>query len=304
MVITHNIPTYSISWLSSSYNKETAMGMIDNYYVPENIEELRDLCVSIWDKGEDFKIVGHTSNIYFQPNTNIHHLISTKKLNKWSIKRNRIICECGVNVKSLTKIMVDEGVEGFAGLIDLPGTIGGGIYGNSSVSNYSIAKLLMSVEILCEDGYVREFSGMEMGFQYRSSNLKRHEVSGIILRCTLKMKKGYKEKEKREATMIHEWRKKYQPGPLNNLGTTLLLGRYSFYGYIISTIAHLFKMNSSHSDKISLILKIENASGLAPYLFGFNRFMWKDAKAHNYFHKYIQIIKRLYRSPQLEIEIW
>jgi UDP-N-acetylmuramate dehydrogenase len=305
MTIKHDIKTYSISWLSSSYDKNSATGMIDNYYLPETMDELKTLCIELLNNNELFRVIGHTSNLYFLPETNIKHLISARKLNRWQIKGDLLICECGVNVKTLAKAMIEEGFEGFAGLIDLPGTVGGAIYGNASVGSFSISKLLESVEILNKYGQIEAFSHEDMKFQFRSSVLKRKEMRGTILSCTLRLKKGNKDKERKRADSIHNWRRENQPGPLNNLGTTALLGSRSAYGLLALSIAKLlyffhFPRNRKRND---FFLSIMGASHLHPYLFGYNRFMWKDSKAHEYFTDYVLFINKAYNNPKLEIEV-
>ena len=43
---------------------------------------------------------------------------------------------------------------------------------------------------------------------------------------------------------------------------------------------------------------------LSQYLFGLNRYMWMDPKAHESFGAYVEAINQLYVKPRLEIEVW
>lgn len=305
MEIIHNINTYRISWLANSYNPITATGIINNYYIPENLKELEDICISLFQQKEFFKIIGHTSNLYFNPGTNIKHLISTRKVNHWTIKDDFVNCETGVNVKRLVRNMIDNGFEGFAGLIDLPGTIGGALYGNASVSHYSISNLLESVSILTPQGCIETLSYEDMQFKYRSSAFKRKTNEGIILNCTLRLKKGIAEKEKEKAKMIHEWRTKNQPGPTNNLGTTIIINQKNttFRGKLLLFIAKVINWKKTSEFKKKILLKMTNNSILQPYLFGLNRYIWKDEKAHDLFSRYLKFIRTIYNDVKLEIEI-
>ena len=302
MEVRHNIKTYSISWLASSYDSTTATGIIENYYVPESLEELKSICLNLIQNKESYRIVGHTSNVYFLPNTNIRNLISTRKVNKWFIEGNILTCECGVNVKTLTRAMVENGMEGFAGMIDLPGTVGGAIYGNSDVSNYSISNLIESVTFLTEKGNLKTLTRNDLGFQFRSSALKRSEIKGTILKCKLLVKRGDRNRELNKAETIHEWRKRNQPGPLNNLGTTAILEKRTKLGLILSIVSKL--LNLRGKKKADFMLSCSGGSSLKSYTFGLNRYMWKDANAHLLFNKYVEVIMKLYKSPKLEIEIW
>lgn len=304
MIVKHNIKTYSISWLRSSYDKNTATGIILNYYIPEELDELVSLCKDLYKRNEPFRIVGHTSNVYFLPDSNIPNLISTLKLRKWEVQDEFLICECGVNVKELTKEMIGLGAEGFAGMIDLPGTIGGAIYGNSSVSHYSISNLLDTITLLNEDGQIISLTKGAMQYSVRSSAMKRQEIKGVILSCKLRLKFGNAEKEMAEASRIHLWRKENQPGPLNNLGTTVLSSRFTIKGWISSLTARILYLGKPVQLRRVFVMKLMGKSYLCPYLHGYNRFIWKDSKAHMLFSKYIEFIRDFYTTPMLEIEVW
>lgn len=302
MEVLHNIKTYSISWLISSYDSTTATGIIENYYIPSNLAELKSICIDLIRNKEPYKIVGHTSNVYFLPNTSIRNLISTRRVNKWLLKENILTCDCGVNVKTLTRAMIEKGVEGFAGMIDLPGTIGGAIYGNSSVSTYSISNLIESVTVLTETGDFITLTNKDLGFQFRSSVFKRSEIKGTILSCTLQVKKGDRNRELETAEIVHKWRKNNQPGPLNNLGTTAILEKRTFFGFLLSIITKVLKLKGG--EKAHFILACSGGSSLKSYTFGLNRYMWKNSRAHLLFPKYLNTIKRIYRDVKLEIEVW
>lgn len=199
--------------------------------------------------------------------------------------------------------MIEKGYKGFAGLIDLPGTIGGAIYGNASVGNYSISKMLVSIELLNEFGHIETLKYEDLAFCSRSSILKRHEKKGVILSCNLRLEKGEIEEERKIADIIHNWRLQNQPGPLNNLGTTALLSTRSIYGLFTFSIAKLLDLCHSSHKKDYLALKIMGVKHLSPYLFGYNRFIWKDIKAHDYFSDYLSFINKAYKNPKLEIEV-
>lgn len=102
-------------------------GMATNYYEPESVEELVELVRSFYYTGEKFDLVGITSNIYFKDSYNVDNLVSTKQINRYTEDDSVITAECGVNVARLSREMVAKGVKGFEGLIDLPGTVGGGV---------------------------------------------------------------------------------------------------------------------------------------------------------------------------------
>lgn len=206
--------------------------------------------------------------------------------------------------------MVKDGIEGYACMIDLPGTIGGAIYGHASVSRHSIVQQLIDVRILMNDGNIKTFTPEELNFSYRSSALKRGELEGVILSCRLKMHQGNKEEIAQEAKMVHEWRKKYQPGPTCNLGTTSLLNtaKSTWLGLFVRWGAYALSVFVPTEKRIGfktkLIMMFMGKPRIGKYLFGLNRYIWKDTASHECFDDYVKIINRMFVRPRLEIEVW
>lgn len=305
-----NIKSYSVTWLANTYDQSSSQGIIAYYYLPETMEEMTELCRDLYDRKEKFYVVGSTSNIYIRPNTNIEHLISVKLLHQFYVEDDFLYCECGASVKQIVRKMIKDGMKGYSCMIDLPGTVGGAIYGNASVSTDSIVQQLVDVKILLRDGSVRTFSPDELKFSFRSSSLKRKEWDGIILSCRLKRTKGDQQKIEDEAQMVHAWRKVNQPGAARNLGTTSLLSitNRTMLGMVLRCLVSfvgMFVPSKKRNDvKIKLIMTWLGKPGLAKYLFGLNRYMWLDSAAHLCFDDYIEVINQLYVKPRLEIEVW
>ena len=310
MKILHNIKSYSITWLSNTYDDEASNGVIENYYIPDTLEEFTTLCKEFYFKNEKFKIIGHTSNVYILPDTNIKNLISTRKLQRWNVEGGSLFCECGANIKRIARAMVAEGIKGFACLIDLPGTVGAAIYGNAGVSHDSVSGVLESVEILLQDGDICTWGYNDLGFAVRSSVLKRAEIEGVILSCRLRLEKGNKDEIINEAKFVHDWRVTNMPGASKNLGTTSLFADTSltFTGFLVKSIVSLICFFQKHKKneqlKLNVLLNLLQYKELKPYLFGLNRYIWNDSNAHKQFCKYLKLVKKMYKKPRLEIEVW
>ena len=211
MIVKYNIPVYKISWLNYAEG-----GFIGTYYEPENLEELVNLVKDLNCAEKFFDIVGHTSNIYFLPNYNTEILISTRRVNRFVIKENYIIADCGVSVRMLARQMVDEGVNGFEGLIDLPGTVAAAVYGNASCYECSINDLLLSFEVLRNTGEIETLYPADLNLSKRSSSFKRGEQKGVILTVKLKKECGNREMIQSKATSNHQLRLSTQPPAQNN----------------------------------------------------------------------------------------
>lgn len=308
MIIKSNIRIYDICWLNYVEG-----GKIGTFYEPETKEELIELCRSLYKKKTSFDLIGHTSNIYFMPDYSVDIMVSTRRLKNVQFKDDLIIADCGANVKALAHAMVDEGVKGFEGLIDLPGTVAASVYGNASCYKCSINDMLESIEFLKENGEIVTLRSEDLKFTKRSSALKRGEIKGVILSVTLRKEYGDKEHLKRMADENHRKRLLMQPGPKDNLGSIYAhTDGYSKKSFFVRLLVRLFIFiyNFIQNDKaivkkagIDAILIMYNAKELRPYVYNWNRYIWKDEQSHELFWKFHEIHQKLFNKSIFEIEI-
>lgn len=305
MIIKRNVPINSISWL-----KYCDSGIITIFYEPESKAELAELCIKMYREGHSFDIIGYTSNIYFTSGYNVENVVSTRKVKKIDYYKDYIDVDCGVSVKSLARQMVDNGVVGFEGLIDLPGTIGAAIYGNASCYNCSINNLLVSIEFLNDKGEIVELKPKDLKLEYRSSILKRGELHGVILSCRLRCQHSDYHGLKSLAEQYSHTRKKTQPGPANNLGSIFRFqGRPTIYYCIMRLFSILYSImfcgnkEMAKDKKKEMFFYLIGAKDLLPYVYNWNRFIWRDESSHRMFEKYLRIHQRLFTGNELEIEI-
>lgn len=308
MKVRNNIPVYKISWLRYADG-----GTIGTYYEPENREELLNLCKHLYKEGKEFEIVGHTSNIYFLPSYSVDILVSTRKVKETTEEDKYIIADCGVSVSTLAKKMVEQGIKGFEGLIDLPGTVAASVYGNASCYGCSINTLMTSCTLLQPNGEVLTIRPQDLRLQKRSSALKRKELKGVILTVTLKKEKGDAEQLATQAEQNHLKRKVTQPGPNDNLGSIYAVSDgWSLYSVIPRMITAIYGLLIGLTDKDKESLKLRKkafmfrllgAKDLLPYVFGWNRYIWKDARSHELFWKFHRLHQKMFKKSVFEIEI-
>lgn len=308
MITKKSIPISQVSWLAYSQS-----GTIDTFYEPESKEELLELCQELYKQRADFEVIGHTTNIYFLPTYNADIIVSTRRVKEVRIARDYVEADCGASVKALALKMVQEGVEGFEGLIDLPGTVAAAVYGNASCYGCSINDLLISFDVLRPDGSIVTLTKKDLALSKRSSSFKRGEQSGVILSVKLKRCFGNKEIIQAKAEQNHQKRKTTQPPAQNNLGSIyrssssmtilgyLLKGVVGVYGFFVQSLG-------VHGDELArkkkyLTLSLIGARDLIPYVYSWNRFIWKDDNAHHLFWKFHRKHQLLFKNSDFEIEI-
>ena len=308
MIVRNNIHIYDICWLNHAEG-----GMIGIFYEPETKEELAEVCCSLYKDGKSFDIIGHTSNIYFLPSYNVDIMVSTRKVKKIEYTDDRIIADCGVSVNVLARKMIKAGVKGFEGLTDLPGTVAAAVYGNASCYRCSVNDMLISIELLKDNGEIVTLKSEELKLTKRSSALKRGEIKGVILSVMLHKEYGDAEELKKLAELNHSKRVNTQPGPKDNLGSIYAIKggytRKSWWPRMLANVVCLplilIRKDKKiiKKTKIDTILKLYNSEELQPYVYGWNRFIWKDKKSHELFWKYHKIHQKLFKKSVFEIEI-
>ena len=277
-------------------------------YYPESIDELVDIVLQCQNERQEYYVFGHTSNSYFLPSFSPDVVISILRLRGYVEEEGKITVECGMYSKVLAKMMIEKGFQGFEGLVDLPGTVSGAIYGNAGCYGCLMSEKMLSAKILSENGEIVDYSKDEFGFKERSSKLKEKLIRGTILTVTFEEIKGDVEKMKKKAQFAHEDRLKNQPGPVNNLGSIFKRDELTILGTWLRRIgrytAKIIKIPEDSHSILKLKLFLAGYYDLEKYLFDINRFIWKDSTSHKAFERYLDLRKKLYKNNDLEIEIF
>ena len=307
MIEKNNVPLQEVSWIKSDEAlKDANKSCAAHLYYPETITELLELCRDFYRSGESFDLIAYASNTLLLPSYHPRHLVCTKRLKGMTEDEEHLICECGMAVRELALYCVEKGYEGFEGLIDLPGAVAAAIYGNAGCYGCRVATHLSHIELLGEDGEVCMVTPDELAFSFRSSALKRGELKGVVLRAVFKKVEGDKAVLAQRAEAAHRERKATQPSAANNLGSTMVgCTQRTAWGHVIIPLARTlarFTRNRRQTE-VAVILLLTGYRRLRPYLFRMNRYMFLDARAHQLFPAYLDLMRKLYKDPRLEIEI-
>lgn len=309
MILHNNHPVSAISWLSSFNGR----GVINNYYEPESLEELRSLCISLYKEETHFELIGHTSNTLYDPDFSCANMVSTRRINKYEIREDCIYCECGVSVRAISIAATNIGIKGFEGLCDLPGTIAAALYGNAGCFGCSISSILLDARILLPNGEIISVKSEWFEFSNRSSILKKGDKKGVILSARLRRDNGDKEILQAIASKNHLIRKTTQPEAKNSLGTIYSKeGDFTILHYIISAITLIYGFilrlvgtdkNEIKNKRKHLTFCILGATDVEPYVRSWNWYQWNNEESYVLFWKYVRLHSLMYKNSVFEIEI-
>lgn len=298
-----NVSLASKSWINFG-------GIASLWITPKYVGELVEVCRYLYDNNIAYDLVGQTSNIFFHSSYNPQVVVSTVKVNGYSIEDNTLTCDCGCNVMKLAKEMLANGYAGFYGLVGLPGTVASAAVNNAGCFSCSISEMLISAEVLMPDGAIKTFTKDAFGYEKRSSKFKKREVKGVVLSVKLRLKKAEnieEEYKKSEETIIY--RKTRQEGPAKNLGSVFaeMKRKKNLRNRITRIIVKLAGLvgvaNLRLADK-KLLLWWYGYSDLNDYVSDkkINTFVWRDAEAEQQFVRYKEFMAKVFEGLRLEIE--
>ena len=299
-------------------------GPVVPYYIsPSNVDELKSVVEFLCNNKKDFKVIGHTSNLYFKDTYRTDAIISTRKMTSYIEKDGKLICDAGVNVSQLSKYCIEHGILGFEGLVGLPGTVAAAVVNNSSCFKCSIFDLLIDVDVLLieRDGTCsfRTIKRDELGFTHRSSTIKRGELNAILLKVRLAVNKTTNIDElKQKAQYNIDLREKTQEGKAYNLGSVfsgfhrnkISLTSFGIWGvpkvFVFKVREHFRRTDKDYQlRRNAYLLRLFGYKDVIPYVSkkNINCFMWLDEGSDSAFGRYYEFMHRYADCNPLEIEV-
>lgn len=192
-----------------------------NYFV--EAKNRKELALAVeWAKKRDltFFILGGGSNL----------LVSDKGFGGMVIKiancrlqiaDSKIVAGAGVSLAKLANIAAGKGLSGLEWAAGIPGTLGGGVFGNCGAFGKSIGEIIKEVEVLNGNGRAMIMTGKECQFSYRSSVFKKKKHF-IILSATISFEKGNKKEIKKKIKKYLAEKQKNQPLDFPSAGSVFI----------------------------------------------------------------------------------
>lgn len=285
-------------------------GICACWITPTSVEQLTEVCRYLHINNIKFDIIGQTSNIFFHSTYNPEVIVSTVRVNTYWIEGNIITCDCGVNVMKLAKDCLTQGYAGFYGLVGLPGTVASAAINNAGCFECSISSMLVSADVLNQDGTIETISKEDFQYTHRSSAFKRGEKRGVVLSVKLKVSKANDiEEEFRKSEETKIYRKTRQEGPKLNLGSVFasLKRRHNIKNCIVGTLSRFVSFWGIYNQKKAykkFLLMLYGYTDLDKYISdkNINTFVWRDSDAEPKFVRYKELIGKAFENLTIEIE--
>lgn len=226
-----------------------------------------------------YYILGNGSNVILDDNYFDGVIIKLNKLNTISINDNFVTAECGVKLGFLNNVCLQNGLVSLSFASLIPGEVGASIKGNAGCYNKELLNYVYSVEVLDNNGNVKNILKSDIKYGYRFT-----DIEGLILSATFILEKGDPILTLREMKENNDKRLISQPLDMPSVGSIFknpknmsagkLIGDLGLKGYHINDAyisekhANFIvnKGNASFDDVIKLInyiiLKVQENYGI------------------------------------------
>ena len=196
-------------------------GPADAVCITNNSDELAQVCGLLWQWQVPFRILGKGSNVLVA-DTGIHEVIIINRSKAIQFDEDAdpisVYAESGVNFGGLARQAAIRGLSGLEWVNSVPGTVGGGVYGNAGAHGSDTEHSLILANILHPIQGKMRLTAAEMQYAYRSSVFKRNHEPVIILSAVFRLEKSTREAVEERMASFTEHRQITQP-PGASLGS-------------------------------------------------------------------------------------
>lgn len=217
----------------AAYTSARIGGEADGLIVVNSADELAETISRLWEMEMPFFLLGGGSNLLISDAGYRGVVVLNKAKNvRFNEGETPIIwAESGVAMSRLSNQAASRGLSGLEWAANLPGTVGGAVYGNAGAFHGDMAGNLLHTEMLTRNG--RETWDVEaMDYAYRSSALKMNAVEAVILSAELQLKNGDPAEIQETMRSFIQMRKVTQP-PGATMGSTFKNPEGDYAGRLI-----------------------------------------------------------------------
>jgi UDP-N-acetylmuramate dehydrogenase len=216
-------------------------GPAEMFLTVNNATELQLAATMAYALSVPYFVMGGGSNILVA-DQGMEGLVILNKAREVRFRHNgtSIICmaESGMNLSSLARECIRKGIGGLEWAVNVPGTVGGAVVGNSGAHGGDMNSALVAATVWEPGRGARIFSNEEMAYGYRDSILKREHgtksARRVVLSAELSLKPEAVDVLTARADGFTAHRKQTQPGGAS-VGSMFKNPPHYYAGYLIES---------------------------------------------------------------------
>lgn len=206
-------------------------GKADIMLLPKSIDEILK-CVDYCEKNNiNYYVIGNGSNLLVSDKGFRGVIIKIlKNFNNVELNGTLIKAQAGATLSSISKVALENSLQGFEFASSIPGSIGGGICMNAGAYGGELKDVVKNVTVI-KDGKILQLNNDECEFEYRNSRILKEKL--IVLEVSIELQSGNKDLIIEKMKDIRNNRNEKQPVEYASAGSTFKRPLNNFAGKLI-----------------------------------------------------------------------
>jgi UDP-N-acetylmuramate dehydrogenase len=198
--------------------------------------QLEKTVLKLWELDVPFLLIGGGSNILVS-DSGVRSIVIINRAKQIDFFEDKLTvwAESGASFGGLARKVSKRGYSGLEWAAGIPGTVGGAVFGNSGAHGSNVAHNLLVAEILHPSNGKQEWTSSQLGYEYRSSILKREKGRSIILSASFKYDLSTIASTKKRIEVYSRQRKGSQP-PGASIGSVFKNPTGEYAGRLIERV--------------------------------------------------------------------
>ncbi|MGL5417547.1 MAG: UDP-N-acetylmuramate dehydrogenase [Clostridium sp.] len=206
-------------------------GPVDVLLIPNTVEQVVEALRICKENEIPYYVIGNGSNLLVKDGGMDGVVIKLTELQDLGIKDNKIEAQCGVLLKDVSKLALENSLTGFEFACGIPGSVGGAVYMNAGAYLGEVSQVIESATVIDKNGEIKTYNNEELELGYRTSKVMENEE--IVLSAVFALNDGEFEKIKNRIDDLTYKRESKQPLEYPSAGSTFKRPEGHFAGKLI-----------------------------------------------------------------------
>jgi len=200
--------------LMANYTTAHVGGPVDAALIAQSAAELENAVQQLWAMNVSFLLLGSGSNVLVS-DAGIRGVVVINRAHTVKIDTHTnpptVWAESGANLSGLARQLALRGLSGLEWAANVPGSVGGAVYGNAGAYSMDVKSSLILAEILHRKEGRQSWPCARLEFDYRSSVLKRDPGQAIVLAARFGLTTSTKDEVQARMEKYNAQRRHSQP---------------------------------------------------------------------------------------------
>jgi UDP-N-acetylmuramate dehydrogenase len=220
--------------LMANYTTAHVGGPVDAAVIAQSAAELENAVQRLWEMKVSFFLLGSGANVLVS-DEGIRGVVVINRAHTVKIDTHgppTVWAESGANLSGITRQLALRGLSGLEWAANIPGSVGGAVYGNAGAYEKDMKACLLLAEILHRTEGRQSWPAGRLEFDYRSSILKRNPGQAVVLAARFGLTTSTKDEVQARMDSYNAQRRRSQP-PGASLGSMFKNPTGDFAGRLI-----------------------------------------------------------------------